>query len=115
MELGGGRHNEFVNNIINGSGTIHFDARGGGGLRCVVKGRMPYVFLDRVPYNTSAVWKEKYPGLVNILQVRAKTTLKNETLKSDNDAPRFCLRSLLRRRDFIWILSQRLRIARHTA
>ena len=70
MELGGGRHNEFVNNIINGSGTIHFDARGGGGLRCVVKGRMPYVFLDRVPYNTSAVWKEKYPGLVNILQVR---------------------------------------------
>jgi hypothetical protein len=47
MELGGGRHNEFVNNIINGSGTIHFDARGGGGLRCVVKGRMPYVFLEK--------------------------------------------------------------------
>jgi hypothetical protein len=68
LELGGGRHNSFVNNIINGSGgSIHFDARGGGGSACVKPDGMPYKFLARVPYNTSAAWK-KYPGLADILQ-----------------------------------------------
>ena len=57
MELGGGRHNEFVNNIINGSGTIHFDARGGGGLRCVAKGRMPYVFLAKRIFCASSYYE----------------------------------------------------------
>jgi hypothetical protein len=28
---------------------------------------MPFVFLDRVPYKTSAAW-QKYPGLADILQ-----------------------------------------------
>jgi hypothetical protein len=30
-------------------------------------GGMPFVFLDRVPYKTSAAW-QKYPGLADILQ-----------------------------------------------
>ena len=59
-----GRHNEFVGNIINGSGgIIHLDDRGGGGNGCAHAGRMPYSFLERVPYNcTSCPWS-KYPGL----------------------------------------------------
>merc|ERR1712146_187406 len=37
MELGGGRHNTFVNNIIKQSSvtqSIHLDNRGGGGTKC---------------------------------------------------------------------------------
>ena len=61
-----GRHNEFTNNIVNGSGGIAFDNRGGGGTGCVGAGKMPYMFLARVPYATSTAWA-KYPDLANIL------------------------------------------------
>ena len=68
LELGGGRHNEFVSNVINGTGgTVHFDARGGGGSGCCKPSEAPFMFLDRVPYNSSAAWK-KYPGLADILE-----------------------------------------------
>ena len=66
LELGGGRHNEFTNNVINGTGVVHFDDRGGHGSGCCDGSKMPFGFLDRVPYNTSKAWK-KYPGLANIL------------------------------------------------
>ena len=67
LELGGGRHNEFVNNTIRSRGNIHVDDRGGGGSGCASDGKMPYTFLSRVPYNTSKVWS-KYPDLPQILQ-----------------------------------------------
>ena len=66
LELGGGRHNEFINNVINGSGFIHFDDRGGHGSGCCSATKAPFMFLDRMPYKTSAAWK-KYPGLAGIL------------------------------------------------
>ena len=46
---------------------MSFDDRGGKGSGCAVKGRMPFTFLKRVPYATSAVWK-KYVDLPNILK-----------------------------------------------
>lgn len=61
-----GRHNEFTNNIVNGSGGIAFDDRGGGGSRCAAPGHLPYDFLFRVPFNSSAAWM-KYPNLPTIL------------------------------------------------
>jgi hypothetical protein len=50
LELGGGRHNEFEYNTINGSGVMHMDNRGGGGTHCVGGSAAPYSFLNRVPY-----------------------------------------------------------------
>lgn len=66
LQLGGGRHNEFTGNILNGSRGIAFDDRGGGGSGCAHAGRMPFDFLARVPYATSAAWA-KYPDLKNLL------------------------------------------------
>ena len=40
--------------------------RGGGCTKCCAEGRLPYSFLARVPYNTSAAWR-KYPDLSGIL------------------------------------------------
>jgi hypothetical protein len=65
IELGGGRHNEFVNNKLIGSANLHMDERGGGGTSCAKPGHLPYDFLTRVPYK-SAAWA-KYPDLANIL------------------------------------------------
>jgi len=70
MLLGGGRHNEFIGNLIKQSTetqSIGVDARGGLGTKCCSAGRLPYEFLFRVPYNTSAAWK-KYPDLAGILE-----------------------------------------------
>ena len=61
-----GRHNEFTNNVVNGSSGVAFDNRGGGGSRCAAPGHMPYDFLFRVPFNTSVAWA-KYPNLPTIL------------------------------------------------
>ena len=61
-----GRNNEFVGNIVNGSGGIAFDNRGGGGSGCAQAGRLPYDFLARVPYASSPAW-QKYPDLANLL------------------------------------------------
>ena len=69
MLLGGGRHNDFIGNVIKQSSIrqpIAVDSRGGGGTSCCTKGRLPYDFLSRVPFNTSAVWK-KYPDLADVL------------------------------------------------
>ena len=55
MELGGGRHNEFVYNKLIGSANLHMDERGGGGTSCAKPGHLPYDFLTRVPYK-SAPW-----------------------------------------------------------
>ena len=66
IEIGGGRHNEFVNNtILGGTGSIHLDSRGGGGCSCCKNSSLPYAFLWRVPYSSKA-WS-KYPGLSRIL------------------------------------------------
>ena len=66
MLLGGGRHNEFTNNVVKQtksvSQSLGMDARGGLGSKCCVAGRLPYSFLSRIPYNTSATWKAAYPG-----------------------------------------------------
>jgi hypothetical protein len=71
MLLGGGRHNEFVGNLLIQSEptqVIGMDARGGLGSKCVDKGPSTLTIgLDSVPYNTSAVWKSAYPSLANIL------------------------------------------------
>ena len=67
--LGGGRYNVFANNLIIQSAptqSISMDDRGGGGSKCVRPGAMPYVFLARVPYASSASWS-KYAGLPTIL------------------------------------------------
>lgn len=66
LELGGGRNNIFTNNIINGTGSVHFDNRGHDGNGCAHAGAMPYEFLARVPYKTAAVWS-KYQDLPNLL------------------------------------------------
>ena len=66
LELGGGRNNVFTNNVINGSGSIHFDNRGGDGTSCARTGQMPFVFLNRVPYKSSA-WS-KYDDMATILE-----------------------------------------------
>lgn len=69
LELGGGRYNAFVNNVIQQSAAtqaMSFDDRGGGGTKCCKPGALPFGFLGRVPYNTSAAWR-KYPGLPGIL------------------------------------------------
>jgi hypothetical protein len=70
MLLGGGRHNEFVSNLLVQSEltqVIGMDARGGLGNKCVDKGASTLTIgLDSVPYNTSAAW-QKYPDLANIL------------------------------------------------
>eukprot|EP00658_Telonema_sp_P-2_P054590 TRINITY_DN4342_c0_g2_i3.p1 TRINITY_DN4342_c0_g2~~TRINITY_DN4342_c0_g2_i3.p1 ORF type:complete len:280 (+),score=36.90 TRINITY_DN4342_c0_g2_i3:278-1117(+) len=63
MELGGGRNNRFTRNQVLGNASMHFDARGGLGSKCV-----PGIvsnFLSRVPYQSGA-WL-KYPDLSNIL------------------------------------------------
>ena len=65
VELGGGRANSFRYNILNNSGGIRMDDRGGSGTRCCGAGKLPYSFLARVPYNGSAY--AKYPGLGDIL------------------------------------------------
>jgi len=65
LELGGGRHNEFVFNTLIGHANIHMDNRGGDGTKCCTAGRLPYDFLARVPYK-SGPWL-KYPGLADIL------------------------------------------------
>jgi hypothetical protein len=65
LELGGGRNNVFTNNIINGSGTVHFDNRGGDGSGCASGSRLPFAFLGRVPYQ-SATWA-KYPNMSDLL------------------------------------------------
>ena len=68
LELGGGRHNEFTENVLNGStGFIHFDNRGGDGNGCARPGHLPFDFLHRVPYNCSSCSWTKYPGLAGIL------------------------------------------------
>jgi hypothetical protein len=67
VEIGGGRHNEFVGNIINGTGHMHVDARGGLGTKCVGGAHMPYKFLARVPYDQSSGPWRKYPDLANLL------------------------------------------------
>merc|ERR1712113_750124 len=69
LELGGGRQNTFVNNIIKQSShtqSISMDIRGGGGTKCCKEGALPFSFLSRVPYNSSAAWR-KYPHLADIL------------------------------------------------
>lgn len=70
FQLGGGRENHFINNTINDAPRcgISFDDRGlNWDKRGCVPGGIPYDFLDRVPYNTSAVWLERYgPYLRNI-------------------------------------------------
>jgi hypothetical protein len=65
IELGGGRHNEFIYNTLIGGASLHVDDRGGGGSKCCTGGRAPFSFLTRVPYQ-SAPWL-KYPGLTSIL------------------------------------------------
>lgn len=67
LQLGGGRNNEFTDNIVYNSNGIAFDNRGGGGNGCASAGHNPYDFLGRVPYNTSEIWF-KYPNLRHILQ-----------------------------------------------
>ena len=67
LELGGGRGNRFVRNILNGSGSIHFDNRGGMGCRCCKSFESPYNLLYRVPYNTSQAWIHAYPSLPDLL------------------------------------------------
>jgi hypothetical protein len=69
MALGGGRHNQFVGNLViqnEPTQAIGMDARGGLGSKCVAQGKLPYAFLSRVPYSTSAAW-QKYPDLASIL------------------------------------------------
>ena len=65
--LGGGRDNIFSGNSISGvegtDGAVHFDNRGMTWMGIAELTR----FLQRVPYNTSAVWISKYPHLPNIL------------------------------------------------
>ena len=59
----------FVDNICRFDGatqSMSFDDRGGKGSGCCAKGRLPFAFLSRVPYATSAAWS-KYPGLAGIL------------------------------------------------
>lgn len=75
--LGGGRWNTFVRNTIRGvslanDAAAHFDNRGMGWSNpsCnVTKSASPnmVVLLERVPYNTSAVWRSAFPALVGIL------------------------------------------------
>ena len=70
LELGGGRHNEFTNNVVVQSGemqALSVDARGGGGTACCSEGKLPFGFLSRVPYATAAAWR-KYPDLPTILE-----------------------------------------------
>ena len=69
LELGGGRDTSFVRNFVNRSSNtpVHFDNRGQGwDKRGCQPGGLPYEFLKRVPYNTSAAWA-KYSHLANIL------------------------------------------------
>ena len=71
--LGGGRDNIFVNNTVDGvDGTdaaVHFDDRGLGwaSSSCTAPDGELVRFLGRVPYNTSAVWMQRYPTLPRIL------------------------------------------------
>ena len=75
--LGGGRSNTFANNTIRGvslanDAAVHFDNRGMGwsNAACnLTKSAAPnmVVLLERVPYNTSDVWRSSYPALVGIL------------------------------------------------
>lgn len=80
LELGGGRNNEFSGNIINGSSSLHFDNRGGDGSGCAQGAKVPFAFLQRVPYK-SAAWG-KYPDMANILD-DAPCTPKHNTFENN--------------------------------
>jgi hypothetical protein len=71
--LGGGRDIIFANNSITGvdggDAAVHFDNRGMGwsAASCTPPDGELVHFLARVPYNTSAVWIQSFPHLINYL------------------------------------------------
>jgi hypothetical protein len=71
--LGGGQDTVFAGNTITGvanSNAVDFDNRGQGWDSAACSTNPPgemVLFLNRVPYNTSAVWISRFPRLATIL------------------------------------------------